>query len=169
MSIIVRDRIINKDIIDILYDIQRSCHNGKLAQISDGSTDIKVTCPHHSEGKERKAACFVNKDDGKFHCFVCNFKGVDFSKFVNECFNKTGDWGEDWLIANYASDYINQGLMLDKIDLNSKVEQNNLDESILDKFESYHPYMTTRHLTKDVIDKYKIKYDKEYKSLVFPV
>lgn len=166
----ISNRVINKDILSILYDIQRSCHNGKLSQINDGATDIKVTCPRHANGKERKAACFVNKEDGKYNCFVCDFHGLDFSKFVNECFDKNGDFGENWLIANYASDYISQNLILDKIDLNKQVKKEKyLDESILESFESYHPYMAKRHLTKDVIDKYKIKYDKEYNALVFPV
>ena len=35
MSIFVSDRIINKDIIDILYDIQSSCRNGKLRTIEE--------------------------------------------------------------------------------------------------------------------------------------
>ena len=169
MSIFVRDRIINKDIIDILYDIQSSCRNGKLRTIEDRGEEIRVTCPKHSQGRELVPACFIRKEDGIFHCFVCDFKARDFSKFVGECFDKSQEYGEDWLIANYASDYVNQGLMLDKIDLNSKIEQSSLDESILDKFESFHPYMTERHLTKDVIDKYGIKYDPATECIVFPV
>lgn len=172
MSIIVRDRVINKDIIDILYDIQSSCRNGKLRTIEDRGDEIRVPCPHHSLGQERVPAMFIRKDDGIGHCFVCDFSFRDFSKFVGECFNKSQEYGEDWLIANYASDYVNQGLILDKIDLNNKEDnhtQKKIDESILSTFESYHPYMTARHLTQDVIDKYEIKYDKDTKSIVFPV
>lgn len=170
MAFIVRNRFINKDIINILYDVQSQCHNGKLSVIEDGSENIKVTCPRHSDGRESHPSCFVRKDNGYFNCFTCGFSGKYFPNFINECFNKFGDFGEDWLIVNYANDYDSNNLMLDKIELeNNTNNETYLDESILDKFESYHPYMTQRHLSKETIEKYKIKYDKDTKCIVFPV
>lgn len=170
-TIKVRNRLIHKDIIDILYDVQRSCHNGKLSVIEDGSDNIKVTCPRHSGGHESKPACFVRKEDGVYNCFVCNFQGSDFSKFINECFDKYGDFGEMWLLSNYGGEFVENNIILDKIDLNKRniIENKYLDESILDTFESYHPYMTKRHLTKDIIEKFQIKYDPIFKGIVFPV
>ena len=170
MSITVRDRLINKDIIDILYDIQGSCRNGKLRTIEDRGDEIRVPCPHHSFGQEKTPAMFIRKEDGVFNCFVCNFSSRNFGKFVGECFNRDAEYGEDWLIANYASDYVNQNIILDKIDLNKKVEvKNNLNEDVLNTFESYHPYMTKRHLTNDIIEKYDIKYDPKTECIVMPV
>lgn len=166
----VRDRIINEDIISILYKIQSSCNNGKLRTIEDRGDEIRVPCPHHSNGLEKTPAMFIRKEDGLFNCFVCGFSGKNFSRFVGECFNRSEEYGEDWLIANYASDYINQGIILDKINIsNNDTEDKYLDDSILEAFESYHPYMTKRHLTKDVIEKYEIKYDTDTQSIVFPV
>ena len=91
----IGNRVINKNIIEILYDIQSQCHTGKLSTIEDGSDNIKITCPVHSEGHESHASCFVRKSDGVVHCFTCGFATRDFSKFVNECFNAYGDFGKN--------------------------------------------------------------------------
>lgn len=173
MELIVRDRVINKDILDILSDIQSSCSNGKLSQYRISGRSIAVTCPIHSDGKEKRPSCFINIGDesidyGHFHCFTCGSGGV-FSKFVGECFNRSQEWGEDWLIANYASDYVNQGLILPEIDLNKKESVFYLDDSVLDDFESYHPYMDKRHLKPEICKRFDIKYDPELKMIVFPV
>ena len=169
--ITVRDRVLNKDIINILYDVRGSCHNGKLDKIIDRGEEIQVTCPSHSGGRESRPSCFIRVEDGVFHCFTCGTKGY-LPKFVSECFERSVSWAEDWLISNYTDDFVENRFTLPKIILNSEgvVEQEKyLDESILDNFESYHPYMLQRHLTKEVIDKYEIKYDPETKCLVFPV
>ena len=44
-----------------------------------------------------------------------------------------------------------------------------LEESILDSFRPYHPYMTKRKLSPEVIEKFQIKYDPELQAIVFPV
>lgn len=170
MSIVIKNKIINKDIVEILYNIQGSCRNGKLRTIEDRGDEIRVPCPHHSSGLEKTPAMFIRKEDGVFNCFVCGFSSNNFGKFVGECFNKTTAYGEEWLLINYANDYIDQDIVLDSINLqNQNNQQTYLDESILNTFESYHPYMTQRHLTKEVIDKYDIKYDSNLKMLVMPV
>ena len=64
--LIVNNRVIDKDILSILYDIQGSCHNGKLSSIEDRGEEIRVSCPRHSDGKEKVPACFIRKDDGVF-------------------------------------------------------------------------------------------------------
>ena len=79
MSITVRDRLINKDIIEILYDIQGSCRNGKLRTIEDRGDEIRVPCPHHSFGQEKTPAMFIRKEDGVFNCFVCNLLTIKFT------------------------------------------------------------------------------------------
>lgn len=171
-QLIVRDRVINKDIMSILYDIQSSCRNGKLSQFKVSGTGIAVTCPSHNDGKEKRPSCFINIQNenvpvGMTHCFTCGFKG-SFSKFVGECFNKGEEWGENWLLANYASDYIKRELVLPEISFDNEKSES-IDESILNKFESYHPYMSQRGISDDIIKKFNIKYDPETKCIVFPI
>ena len=171
-QLIIEDRIINKDIIDILYDVQRECKTGKLSNFRISGSGISVPCPSHSDGREKHNSCYINIDNdnveyGLCHCFTCGYV-ASFPKFVGECFNKGEQFGKDWLVANYANDYIKQDLILPKIELNDNIDSY-LDESVLDKFESYHPYMTQRKLSKEVIEQFKIKYDPSTQCIVFPV
>ena len=173
MQLVVRDRVINEDPIKILDDIKFSCHNGKLDQYKLSGSGIAVTCPHHSGGMERRPSCYINLTNTDvpymfYHCFTCGSAGP-FSKFVGECFNRDEEFGENWLIANYASDYVKRDLILPKITLNNKQGEKYLDESILDSFESYHPYMTKRKISDDVISRFKIKFDPKTQCIVFPV
>ncbi len=173
-NLIVRDRVINKDILDIVYDIQSELRNGKLSQVKLSGRSISVTCPHHAGGKEKRNSCFINIGDesveyGKTHCFTCGFS-PSFAGFVGECFDKSEQWGEDWLIANYASDFIERSAVLEDIDIKEDyIIKRRPDESILDTFEDYHPYMDKRKITEDVRKKFKIKYDPKTKCIVFPV
>lgn len=167
--ITIRDRSIDKDIVEILYDVQGACHNGKLSQIIDRGDEIQVTCPCHSGGHESRPSCFIRKEDAVWHCFTCQSKGY-ITKFIGECFDRNIEFGENWLLSNYASDFIDNQLVLPKIVLDSEGKLvNYLDDSILQSFESYHPYMTKRGLTPEVIERYEIKYDPETKCIVFPV
>lgn len=171
-QLIVKNRVIDKDIIDILYDIQRECRNGKLSNFRETTSGISVPCPHHAEGRERHNSCYINvKDDsieyGLCHCFTCGYV-ASFPKFVGECFDRGELFGEHWLLSNYASDYVKNDLNLDKIDL-KKNSVKYIDDSVLDTFESYHPYMTQRKISQEIIEKFEVKYDPETQSLVFPV
>ena len=177
----VRKKFIYTSLWDIVMDIKRQLHNGKLKVVKKQSDDnIRVTCPHHKGGQEDTPDCDIYigptiKDSkgniivayGTVNCFACEFKG-NFVKFVAECFDKSYEWAENWLIENYASDYTNTYLDLPPIVL-SKSKKTYLDESILNEFEDFHPYMLERKLTKEVIKEFEIKYDPKTECLVFPV
>ena len=113
------------------------------------------------EARVKELADQISKDyEGKELHIICILKGSVF--FTCELAKRisipvTLDFMS---VSSYGSDTKSSGVI--------KIAKD-LDESILDTFESYHPYMTKRHLTKDIIDKYKIRYDKDYKALVFPV
>ena len=118
-ELIIKDRIISKNILDILYDIQRSCNNGKLSQFKVSGTGIAVTCPSHADGFEKRPSCFINVQNdkipvGTFHCFTCGTKG-SFAKFVGECFNKSEEWGANWLLSKYSGDYVRNEVNLKRI------------------------------------------------------
>jgi len=173
-QLIIRDRVITEDPLNILENIKSSVRNGKLYDFKLSGNGIAVPCPDHSDGQEKHFSCFLNlKNDDIpylfYHCFTCSAKG-SFAKFVGHCFNKDEQFGEDWLIANYASDYVKHDLILPKISLQQDIKDDKiLNESILDQFESYHPYMTKRKLSDDVIKKFDIKYDPKTRCIVFPV
>lgn len=162
----IGNRLVTEDIEEILKNIKSELTNGKLSSFRRTASGIRVTCPVHSDGKENNSSCYID-DDGIWHCFTCGASGK-FEKFVGECFNSTPTFGKKWLLERYGNTVIEKQLELLPIDFNTK-KVKYLDESILDKFQSYHPYMTQRKLTTEVIEKFKIKYDPKTKSIVFPV
>lgn len=177
----VRKKFIYTPLWDIVMDIKRQLHNGKLKSIKRLKADnIRVTCPHHKNGLEDSPDCDIyigptlKKKDGSIQvaygtvkCFACDFKG-DFVAFTAECFDKSYEWAEDWLIDNYYTGSNIPELELEPIVLTQPKKQY-LDESILNTFEDFHPYMLQRKLTKEVIKEFEIKYDPKTECLVFPV
>lgn len=173
--IVISNQLIKEPILDILYEVK--AQSGKLDEIRPSSTDIQITCPIHGDGKEQHPSCFINIDTtqknveyGFYHCFTCGSKG-SFSKFVGACFEKNEAYGKNWLLTRYADKIIDSKFNLEPIDLSAKVVKQSkiLDESILNEFDSYHPYMTKRGLSDKVIREFNLKYDRARKCIVFPV
>lgn len=174
MQYTVGNRIIEEDPMKILADIQAECNTGKLSKFHESGSGIAVICPRHAGGQENRPSCYINLTSNTapylwVHCFTCGLN-EPFEVFVAECFNKSIEWASNWLISKYATDYVRQTVELESIKLDKEPEKEHfLDESILDTFESYHPYMTQRHLTDEVIKRFKIKYDPQTRCIVFPV
>lgn len=166
--------IIDTPLLEIIQRLRVELTNGKLRDIKPGTDDIVVTCPHHSDGRERKAACNIYIGDnekipyGFTRCFVCDFK-TDFVGFVAECFDSSKEFAKDWLIKNYgeaSEDYVFLG---EDIEINSRKKSKVLDESILDQFQSWTPYLQKRRLNRTICEKLKVKYDSKNRQVVFPV
>jgi len=174
----VRNRKISKPLFDIIKDAKSSLINGKLSIIKPTGTNIRVSCvnPDHKGGHESRASADVyigNSTDrvkyGTYSCFTCQV-ACSFIHFIAMAFDKDDAWAEKWLIDNYGEGFIEEELLnLPQITLNMNKQKNFLDESILDSFESFHPYMVQRKLSKKIIELFKVKYDPKTESIVFPV
>ena len=74
----IENYIIDKPIIDILYDIQGQLTNGKLKDIKPQGDYIMITCPVHSGGHEAHpdSGIYVGNDYSKgfgyIHCLKTN-------------------------------------------------------------------------------------------------
>lgn len=175
MELKIYNRLINTPIKTILEDLKKELNNGLLKDIVDKGDNLMVTCPHHKQGLENHPSCFVyTKDDnpevekGYFHCFTCDYKAPLY-RAVGECFGEDDEFGKQWLIDRYGDTYVVQEEYLPEIDLNNVEEPNYLNESILQKYEYYHPYMWERKLTKEIVDKFEVGYNKDTDSLTFPI
>lgn len=159
---------IEASITSILYKVKSELTNGKLKEIQRRGDQVKITCPFHDGGHENSASCFVN-DDGIFHCFACHESGK-LPKLIGECFDADEEYGRKWLMQNYVGDYIveHENTFLPSDLLDDKPTQY-LDESILDTYEDWHPYLEKRHLSRNICNLFKVKYDKEKQMIVFPV
>jgi DNA primase len=147
-----------------------------LKDITKRSGHFVVTCPFHADHREKKPACtvFAHKhgdfEEGDYHCFVCNAHGT-LVNLISGCFNEDNSFGKNWLLERFSTAYLENDFYLPPIDfLNISVEEEkNLEEKDLDLLESYHPYLETRKLSKEVCEKFKVGYEPKSKSIVFPV
>lgn len=162
-----------------------------LRKIKKSGQNIMVCCPIHHDGQERKPSCgilIVNKKDhkaGEFHCFSCGAVGT-FEEFVSACFgyDDKGEFGKAWLMENYVSgdeferpdiyeiegekaDVENKLSIFNKL-LNVQAKKNvekpkYISEEELASYRFYHPYMWQRHLTPEVVERYDVGYQKDYR------
>ena len=173
-DLIIDHYIIDAPIVDILYQIRRELKNGKLKEIDDSKQDdVLVTCPSHSDGHENNPSCGVYKGHsesvqyGSYNCFTCGSRGPLWH-FVAECFDADDEFGKMWLIERFGKLYEDKELILEEIKLDPE-ETKVLDESRLEEFQSFHPYMAERKLSPEICEKFKVRYDPKSESLVFPV
>ena len=174
-QLIIDNYVINKPIEEILTLLKLSLTNGKLKDIENKGDDILVTCPHHDGGHEKTAACniYIGNDTklpyGYFNCFVCGEKG-SFLKFVAECFDAPESYAKAWLLKNFGGELIAKNLFMgEPIVLNrNKGIKKHLDESILDQYQTWNPYLAKRKLSREICELFKVRYDPKYRQVIFP-
>lgn len=172
-QLIIYNNIITVPIYDIIKQLQSELHNGKLRDVALKGDNVLCTCPFHSDGFEDKPGCNIYCGDsdeieqGKFHCFVCDEAG-SLVKFIAACFGKNEEFAKQWLIERYGQ--TNNDTVYDFPDWETNpTYKKELKETVLDKFEDFHPYMDTRHLDRAICQKFQVKYDPKTECLVFPV
>lgn len=171
----VDNYIINKSIEEILTLLRITLANGKLKDIKNKGDNLLVTCPHHENGLENTPACNIYIGDdlnlpyGYFNCFVCGEKG-SFLKFVAECFDASESYAKSWLLKNFGGELITKNLLMaDPIVLNkNKDAKKYLDESVLDEYQTWTPYLSQRKLTRETAQKFNLRYDPKYRQVIFP-
>ena len=177
MDLIIKGRKIDAPIDTILKTLRKDINNGLLKDIANEvNHNIALTCPNHKNGFENNPSCqiYTNKYNdnvpyGKCHCFTCGYTAT-LPEFVSKCFRRNDiEFGEEWLLENFGSAYINNYKFLPEIELNKKEDIEILDESILDQFNYYDNYMWERHLTKEVVDRFKVGFYPKMNALAFPV
>lgn len=174
-QLIIDNYVINKPIEEVLNLLRLSLTNGKLKDIENKGDNILVTCPHHDGGHEKTPACniYIGNDTklpyGYFNCFVCGEKG-SFLKFVAECFDAPESYAKSWLLKNFGGELIAKNLFMgDPIVLNrNKGIKKHLDESILDEYQKWTPYLAKRKLSREICELFKVRYDPKYRQVIFP-
>lgn len=174
----VDNYIIETPLIDIIRRLQIVLTNGKLKDVKESATDIAVTCPNdaHSGGREHHPDCRINIDEtntsvpyGYFHCFACQVSGT-FVKFVAHCFSSSEDFAKHWLIEHYGTATEEKILIDDFIDINKAHKKSRqLDESILDQYQTWTPYLAKRGLSREMCTNFKVRYDPKYRQVIFPI
>ena len=167
--------VVDRPLLDVIKDVREQLTNGKLSTVEKKGDWIRVTCPSHSGGVEKNPSCGVyvgddpDREYGYAHCFTCGF-AKDFVGFVAECFEVSYADAKKWLTTNYGVRQSEVTLELEPIVLDRrKTKAKALDESVLDGFQSWHPYMEKRHISREVAKRFKLRYDPKSECIVFPV
>jgi hypothetical protein len=175
MDLIIDNKVIDAPIMTMLTTLKSELHNGLLKDIERETQDnIPVTCPSHKNGREHKPSCSVycRRDNdrveyGKVHCFTCGYT-ADLPTFVGDCFGADVEFGKKWLLLRFGTSSGHITDYLEPIVLEPP-EKEYLDETILNKYMYYHPYMWKRGLSKEVVDRFGIGFDKDHNAITFPV
>ena len=175
MKLKIRNYVINESINIILHKLQTdSKDHMPLSILPERGNNILITCPYHSNGHEKHPSACVytiadnpNVTQGTLHCFTCGAK-KSLIQLASDCLHISIEDAKEWLIYNFGNMYEDSYEYLPEIPLN-KEQKIFLDESILDAFNQFHPYMYKRRLTDDVLRKFKIGYDSINNAITFPV
>lgn len=177
MHIKIGNKLIVAPVIDILHKVRSELTNGKLREIKDNNKrNILITCPCHKDGFEGKASCQVlsEVDDpeleaGTVHCFTCGYSARLYQA-IGKLFDADDAFGEEWLLDRFGDVFVNTVEFIPPMELNTnKIEKEYLSEEILLQYDFYHPYMWQRKLSKEVVDKFRVGYDKTRNAITFPV
>ena len=169
-------KLITTPIATILNTAKKELTNGKLHRIEDKGRNLMITCPVHKGGLEKHPSCNVlNVSDdpkleaGTAHCFACGYR-ASIVGLIGDLFEKTNDWASEWLCDRFCDTYVIADEYLPPIEIGTTVEHTNrLDEASLAEYDYYHPYMWHRKLSKEVVDRFRVGYDKSRGAITFPV
>ena len=182
-KLIIEGHVIEQNIDAILTKIREQTGGEKLHDIKHVVDGVRVTCPSHKEGKESHPSCgiYVGSDEkipwGTMHCFTCGASGPLYH-FVAECFNRNDAFGKKWLMDYFTEEItddstcdIDEEIILTP-NTRKAVPKSTSDKALLAELaemQSWHPYMAKRKLTREVCEKFEVKYDPKTECVVFPV
>lgn len=176
-DLIINGYLIDDPIIDIVKQIRVELGYTKLSSIEQRGDHVMITCPIHNGGQEKNPSfgIYCGSDPkvqyGICHCFTCGFSGPLWH-LVGECFDSDDEFGKEWLISRFGKSLSEEEeLHLEPIvsPTKHKEEVKVLDESTLDKFQKFHPYMNKRKLNLSTLELFKVRFDPKSQCLVFPV
>lgn len=164
------------DGLQILQELKSQLElNGihRFAQFKVGPKNIQFNCPIHSDGQEKKPSCgilTVNQNGtpaGTVHCFACGYTAT-LEEMISHCFGKDdfGVFGKEWLLKNFLSVSVENRKTIE-LDFNRNTKQTlkstYVSEQELDTYRYYHEYMYKRKLTDEIIEKFDVGYDANFK------
>ena len=175
MDLVINKKLINEKIPVILDTIRRETGFKFFKQVKPGNSDnYSCTCPFHKDGQENHPSCQVFAGDhsaeteyGYFHCFTCG-TNAHLYEAVGYCFGESAEFGKEWLVERFGNTFVQYVDTLTDIIID-KPKEEFLDESILNQYAYYHPYMWQRKLSKEVVDKFKVGYNQKTNCIVFPI
>ena len=177
-----------EDVINTLrFDLAQKGLN-RFAIVRLNGENLQSNCPFHKNGQERKPSFGVNGEIDRCHCFSCSWSGT-IEEMISELYGyqDNGKFGKRWLIKrfntveietrpnimegfNARNNRLNDRNINRLYNLNNNpVDNTYISDEELDKYRYIHPYMYSRGLTDEIIERFDIGYDREQKEITFPV
>ena len=173
-----------EDVINTLrFDLAQKGLN-RFAIVRLNGENLQSNCPFHKNGQERKPSFGVNGEIDRCHCFSCSWSGT-IEEMISELYGyqDEGKFGKRWLVKRFNTveietrpnilenfggrKNVRNSIRCDNI-TNGTIS-NFITEEELDKYRYIHPYMYSRGLTDEIIERFDIGYDRERKEITFPV
>jgi DNA primase len=171
----------------VVKDIKLQLYGtGLLKEIRDTGSDIMCTCPFHANGREHNPSCGVSKyektvngkhyEAGTVHCFTCGYT-ADLPQFIADMLGLSNSLaGYKWLVGKY--NYSSRER--EPIDLNlyrgQDQKASSMDEELVDRYNkallnSWEAceYLHKRKLASWILEAYKLGFDTEDNTVLFPV
>lgn len=171
----IGNRVITTPMEKILNAVKSELTNGKLKRIEEKGRNLIITCPIHKDGHESNPSCNVlnvhddpELEEGTTFCYTCGYK-AKLPQLIADLFDADLQFGESWLIDRFCNTFVETEIQLPNFIQEPKQGNKVLDEAILQEYDFYHPYMWKRKLTKEVVDKFRVGYDKSSRAITFPV
>jgi len=126
--------------------------------IKPSGNNIQLCCPFHGE---THPSAGINRDTGVFHCFACD-KVASLEDVIHEFY---GTDGFQWLLDNFTHSTQRS------INIFEDDEQDNtsyIDPQEIKKYQFIHKYMLNRKISKEILIKFDVGYDKVQKAITFP-
>lgn len=171
----------------VLKDIKLQLYGaGLLKDINNTGADLMVTCPFHKGGKENKPSCGVllkekvvkekKYEAGTVHCYTCGYT-ADLPQFVSDVLGLENNLaGYKWLVGKYnysaqEREPIELNLYRGEAQKSSYMDEDEVERYYRELINSPEAceYLHKRKLESWVLDAYKLGYDKEDKTVLFPV
>lgn len=171
----------------VVKDIKINLYGtGLLRDVNNTGSDLMVTCPFHKGGREHTPSCGVllrekvvrdkTYEAGTVHCYTCGYT-ADLPQFVADTLGLESSLaGYKWLVGRY--NYSAQER--EPLDLNlyrgQEQKASYMDEEEVERFyrslvasREASEYLQKRKIEPFVVDAYKLGFDTEDKTVLFPV
>ena len=160
--------------------------DGLLKEINNTGSDLMVTCPFHKGGHENKPSCGVllrekidkNKkyEAGTVHCYTCGYT-ADLPQFVADLLGLPSPvQGFKWLVGryNYSSaerEPLELNLYRGQAEKASYMDEAEVERYYQELLKSWAgcEYLKRRALPNWIIDAFKLGFDPEDRTVLFPV
>lgn len=171
----------------VLKDIKLQLYGtGLLREIKNTGADLMCTCPFHGGGKERNPSCGISLKEktvsgkhyeaGTAHCFTCGYT-ADLPQFVADTLGfRNALEGYKWLVSRYNYSTKERSPLELNLYRGQDRKASSMDEELVDRYhkallesEEACEYLNRRKLESWVIYAYKLGFDPEDSTVLFPV